>query len=372
MKHGKKIIVSVTNDLSTDQRVKKVCEYLVSKQYEVTLCGRLLKGSLPLEERGYKMVRFKLPFTKGALFYAVYNIRLFFYLIFHKADYLLANDLDTLLANHMARKFKSGTRLIYDSHEYFIGVPELEHKPRVRAVWRRIERMALPKADKMYTVNHSIADLYREEYDREIEVVRNISNPLEIIQNHTKKQLGLPTDKKIVIIQGAGINIDRGAEEAIEAIQLIPDTVLIFVGNGDIIPLLKEKVKQNRLEEKVLFFGKRPYPELMNFTQLSDLGLSLDKDTNINYRFSLPNKIFDYIHAHIPLLVSDLKEVSNIVKNYEVGLVTPSHQPEILAEKMSEILFDPELKERLINNTKIASEQLTWANETQILDKIYE
>ena len=190
MEKQKQIIVSVTNDLYTDQRVKKVCEYLISKGYKVTLCGRKLKHSLPMYDTAYKCVRFKLPFTKGALFYALYNIRLFFYLVFHKADILLSNDLDTLLANHLARKFKPGSRLIYDSHEYFVGVPELEHKPAVRKFWRRIEKMALPKADAMYTVNDSIADLYREEYNREIKIVRNISDPKVLNRTFTKAELG--------------------------------------------------------------------------------------------------------------------------------------------------------------------------------------
>ena len=79
MKKKKKIIVSVTNDIYTDQRVRRVCEFLISNNYDVTLCGRLLKNSKKLPETQYKTVRFKLPFTKGALFYAVYNIRLFFY-----------------------------------------------------------------------------------------------------------------------------------------------------------------------------------------------------------------------------------------------------------------------------------------------------
>lgn len=372
MKQTKRIIVSVTNDLYTDQRVRKVCEYLVKKGYSVTLCGRELKQSLPLEETTYKRVRFKLPFTKGAAFYATYNIRLFLYLIFHKADVLVSNDLDTLLANHLAKKFKRKCKLVYDSHEYFIGVPELEDKPKVRKVWTWIEKMALPKADAMFTVNQSIADLYQKAYNRDIKIVRNISDPKTISKRFNKTDLGLPEDKKIIIIQGAGINIDRGAEEAIEAIKLIDGAILIFVGDGDVIPILKQQVETEQLQDKVLFFGKRPYDELMNFTQLSDLGLSIDKNTNINYQFSLPNKVFDYIHSGIPLLVSDLTEIRKIVSGYNVGLVIPSHDPKILADYIKKIIFDETLTKTFKENTKKASAELTWANETKVLDEIYE
>jgi glycosyltransferase involved in cell wall biosynthesis len=368
----KKIIVSVTNDIYTDQRVRRVCEFLVDNNYEVTLCGRQLKNSKSLPNTSYKTVRFRLPFTNGAMFYAVYNLRLFFYLFFHKTDALLSNDLDTLLANSWAKKFKPNCKLYYDSHEYFIGVPELISKPKVQKIWRKIEQKYLPKTYKMYTVNESIADLYRQEYNKEIKVVRNISDIKEVKTTLTKKDLGLPENKKIIIIQGAGINIDRGAEETIEAIKLLDNCVLIFVGDGDVIQQLKAQVIKENLQNKVLFFGKRPYDELLNFTALSDIGISLDKDTNINYRFSLPNKIFDYIHANTPLLVSDLTEVKKIVEGYNVGIVIPNHKPETIANAIKKMLSDNELYNTYKNNTKVASKDLTWDNECKVLKEIYD
>jgi len=367
----KKIIVSVTNDLFTDQRVRKVCEFLHENDYEVTLVGRKLKNSVRLPKLKYKARRFKLLFNKGPLFYANYNLRLFFFLLFNKADILLSNDLDTLYANLWARKFKSKCKLIYDSHEYYCGVPELVHRPRIQKFWRRIERRCIPQVDEMYTVNNSIADLYRKEYQKEIKVVRNISDAVKPELTTTRKELGLPEDKRIVIFQGAGINIDRGGKEMIEAIQLVDNAMLIFVGDGDVIESLKDTVSYNKLEEKVRFFGKRPYDELMNFTMLSDVGVSMDKDTNINYHYSLPNKIFDYIHAGIPQLVSDLPEVRKIVEGHEVGVICPSHEPEIIAEQLKLLFSDKDLYDRLKHNTSKASFNLNWKNECKVLEEIY-
>jgi len=367
-----KIIVSVTNDIYTDQRVRRVCEFLVANNYEVTLCGRQLKNSKTLPQTTYKTVRFKLWFTKGALFYANYNIRLFLYLIFHKTDVLLANDLDTLLANHLAKKFKKNCKIYYDSHEYYCGVPELMSRPKIQKAWRFIEKMTLPKVFKMYTVNQSIADLYQKEYNRnDIKIVRNISDIKAVDTSKSKTDLGLPTDKRIVIIQGAGINIDRGAEEAIEAIKLVDNCVLIFVGDGDVIPQLKSQVEKENLGNKVLFFGKRPYHELMNFTALSDIGLSLDKDTNINYRFSLPNKIFDYIHANTPLIVTDLTEVKRIVLESNTGIVLDELTPQKLADAINEMLNNTVLYDNFVANTKVASKTLNWDNESKVLKEMY-
>ena len=157
----------------------------------------------------------------------------------------------------------------------------------------------------------------------------------------------------------------------IAAIQKVDNAVLAIVGDGDVVPELKQKVAIEKWEDKVLFFGKRPYAELMNFTALSDVGVSLDKNTNVNYQFSLPNKIFDYIHAGIPLLVSNLKEVAAIVRDYEVGMVTDSHEIDEIAEKLNTLFQDENLQSKYRENTKKAAKELNWKKETEVLDQVY-
>lgn len=371
MSQKKRIIVSVTNDLSTDQRVRKVCEFLCENHFDVTLVGRRLPTSQPLPDLPYKTKRFPLLFKKGPFFYATYNLRLFWYLLFKKADILLSNDLDTLLANHWARKWKKNCQLFYDSHELYCETPELINRPKVQRFWKKIERKCLPKVDKMYTVNESIADIYSKEYHREVFVVRNIGDKKAVKLNRTKHELGLPKDKRIVIMQGAGINIDRGAEEMIEAIQGVDNAVLAIVGDGDVVPDLKIKVIENQWIDKVLFFGKRPYEELLQFTMLSDVGVSMDKDTNPNYRYALGNKIFDYINAGLALFVSDLPEVRKIVKKYDIGEICPSHDVAVITKHLNDLLDDTERLLRLKENTKKAAAELTWDNEKKVLKQIY-
>ena len=168
-------IVSVTNDLYTDQRVHKICLFLEEQGYEVLLVGRKRKTSLPLESRSYKTKRMNLFFDKGAFFYAEYNLRLFMFLFFKKANLFVSNDLDTLLANYCASTFKRNTRLVYDSHEYFTEVPELVNRPKIQKVWEKIEEFIFPKIKTIYTVNSSIAELYKQKYKKDLFVVRNIS-----------------------------------------------------------------------------------------------------------------------------------------------------------------------------------------------------
>jgi len=367
---GKKVIVSVINDLVTDQRVHKVCSSLVSMGFEITLVGRVLPNSLPMDKRSYKTHRMRLLFKKGPLFYAEYNKRLFLYLLFHKAELLVSNDLDTLLPNFLIHKLKA-VPIVYDSHEYFTEVPELVARPRTQAIWKRIERWIFPKLKDVFTVNESIADLFEKDYGLRPRVVRNIPRKGKGFTSATRKQLGLSEDRKILILQGSGINIHRGSEEMLEAMKYIDNAVLLIVGGGDVIETLKEMAKSEELEGKVVFKPKQSYEKLMQFTANSDLGLTLDKDTNLNYRFSLPNKLFDYIHAGIPVLASPLPEIKRVIDEYGIGDFIPSHEPGEIAQKVNQILADQELMDKWKNNTIFAAENLCWENEEIELGRVY-
>jgi len=123
----KTVLVSVINDLTTDQRVDKVCNTLTGLSFQVVLIGRKKRDSLDLDERKYKMHRMKLMFERGPLFYAEYNIRLFLYLLTFRADLLISNDLDTLMPNYLIHRMK-GVPLVYDSHELFTETPEVIHR----------------------------------------------------------------------------------------------------------------------------------------------------------------------------------------------------------------------------------------------------
>lgn len=370
---GKKnyAVVSVTNDLLTDNRVDKVCLFLVKQGYSVTLVGRRLKNSKDIAARTYKTKRFKLIREKGPVFYAAYNLRLFFYLLFHRTNLLVSNDLDTLLANYCVSKFKPGARLVYDSHEYFTEVPELVNRPKVQKVWEGIEHWIFPKLQTIYTVNESIADMYKTKYKKDIKVVRNVSPIWKSDKLPSKKELGIPENTFVIIMQGAGINVHRGAEEAVEAMKHIENAVLMIVGDGDVVSQLKQYVNDYDLQNKVLFFGKRPYNEMMAFTSHADVGLTLDKPNNINYRFSLPNKVFDYIHAGTPIISTKLVELEKIITKHNVGLLIEDLSSESLTEKINLLKSDPELLNDLKNNCKTAALSENWEHESLKLAEIY-
>lgn len=368
-----KVIVSVISDLVTDQRVHRAALTLHGSGFEVLVIGRVLKNSLPLPTLPYKIIRFKLWREKGALFYAHYNLKLFFFLLNNPADILLSNDLDTLLPNFLISRFRK-IKLVYDSHEYFTEVPELTARPFIQKIWKTLEGFMLPRLKNIYTVNNSIALIYKDLYKINVKVVRNVpvlQKPLSQSKTELRKELELPLDKKIFVLQGSGINIQRGAEEAVQAITTVGNGILLIIGGGDVIPRLISMVQQLNLEHKVIFKNKMPSSELRKYTSASDAGLSLDKDTNLNYRYSLPNKLFDYFHAGIPVIASNLPEVASVINQYNAGIIIQSHQPEEIARCMNEMINDEQQYERLKKNSFTASRVLNWQKEEQTLLSIF-
>lgn len=364
----KKIVVSVISDLVSDQRVHKVCLYLVANDFEVNLIGRENKKSLPVEHRSYKTERIFCYFNNGVLLYAEFMIKLFFKLFAKKTDVFLANDLDTLLPNYLVATSKN-KKLVYDSHEYFTGVPELEKTVTKKRIWKGFENFILPKIKYAYTVNQSIADLYGSEYGINMKVVRNV--PLLQPQAQDFKKL-YPEDKIILLLQGAGINEERGAEELIESMQLLPDKFnLYLIGSGTCWEKLKISTKKLQLQERVTFIEKLPFDQLRHYTEQAHLGLSLDKPVSLNYQLSLPNKIFDYIHAGIPVLASPVVEVKNIIENFEVGTTINEVTPNCIAAAVTDVFNNPSLYDYWKANTSKAAEILCWQNEQKVLDEIF-
>ena len=250
-------------------------------------------------------------------------------------------------------------------------MPELVNRPKVQKYWKNIEKHIFPKLKTIITVNDSIAKLFAEEYKKEINVIRNVSLFRQEIPAVSPEKLELPTNKKFIVLQGAGINIQRGAEEAVAAMQYIEDAILLVIGGGDVLHILKNSVQQLHLEQKVIFIPKMPIDKLFDYTRLAQIGLTLDKDTNINYRFSLPNKLFDYIQARIPVLASPLPELKKIIEQYQIGMMIENHDPKHIAEKIKMMLADDNQKKIWKENLNFAASELCWENEEKKLIEIF-
>ena len=355
-----KITVSVTNDLVTDQRVHKVCTSLNEAGYTVKLVGRKFRNSGSLK-RKYQIHRMRLFFNHSFLFYAEYNIRLFFLLLFDNADLFLSNDTDSLPANYLASRIKR-KNLVFDAHEMFPEVPELVNRKFVKKCWTQIENWIFPKLKYSYTVCQSIADVYNVRYGINMQVVRNIpfSQQNEEFVPAIDKQ-----DKKIILYQGA-VNMGRGIEYLIETMPYLNNCILYVIGDGDCLGTLQKKVLEMQIKDRVVFTGRIPFEQLPAYTVCADVGVNILENKGLNYYYALPNRIFDYIRKNIPILANDFPEVRRIVSHYQVGTLIDHYEPEFLASVLREIISEPKNEAGFT----LANAELSWENESQVLLKI--
>jgi glycosyltransferase involved in cell wall biosynthesis len=362
-----RIVQCVTNDINTDRRVMRTSLSLLKLPAEVLIIGRKLKNSKKLDHKGFQIHRMRLLFNKGPMFYAEYNIRLFFFLLITRADLMAANDLDTLPAVYLASYIRN-IPLVYDCHEYFTEVPELVSRPFVKKIWEKIEALILPHVKHTYTVSSSISDDYKIKYGIHMRVIRNLPLWLNV---RCLPVIHLKEEGEKLIIYVGSLNVGRGLESAIMAMQFLKNVRLIIIGTGDVEKELKELSRSLSLESCVTFTGRMMPDELQQYIVQADLGISLEEKLGLNYFYALPNKVFDYIQACVPVLVSDLPEMKALVNQYNVGMVARTSEPLQLATIMGDMIYNTEKRSVWKANLEKASLELCWENEENKLTDIY-
>ena len=374
---AKRVVVTVISDLATDQRVHKVCQTLHDDGYQVTLIGSKRKGSLSLNKRDYSTRRINMVFQKNFLLYAEFNTRLFFRLLFTRADIFLGNDLDVMPATWLAARLKRRP-VVYDTHEYYMAMAGLDNKPLISKVWKRIESFIFPRVQYIYTICDSFCTLYKRDYNKDLKTVRNlpylhIKETGDYAELLEKINRDIPKDKFLILFQGAGINQHRGAEELVLAMKwLDPGKLhLLIVGGGDIFSSIEHLILTEGLSGIISVIPKLPFEALRQVTRQAQLGLSIDKPDNINHRYGLPNKIFDYLHAGVPVLVSRLVEIEKIVNQYQVGSFIETHEPKHIASCIEKIYLDPTQLDIWKANTEHVRQHLNWEAEGKIVLDIF-
>jgi len=352
------ICVFVTNDLSFDQRMQRICSALVEFGYDVTLVGRTRKNSIPFSPEVYRTHRFSCWFNQGILFYLEINLRILFFAMRYSFDLFYAVDLDTIsgvaLASGLQRK-----KFIFDAHEWFAEVPELLNKPMKRKIWNGINYLFVPKASLRYTVNESLAKVFSEEMQVPFYVLRNVPT------GHSEPEAHTPA-KKIILYQGV-LNAGRGLESAIEAMPLLADFELHLAGEGDLSDELRILAQESPAKDRILFLGYQSPQALKEITRRATIGLNLLESESKNYYYSLANKFFDYMHAEIPSVNMDFPEYRNIINEYPCAVMIKSCDAQLIADAVNSTCDDNEAYARYCQSAAEAKMIFNWEHEKKKL-----
>ena len=370
---GRRILFTVTNDLQFDQRMRRICGTLSAAGYDVTLVGRKpIAPSTPLTQTPYTQIQLAgLIFSKGKLFYLEFNLRLLLFLLFKPCDAICSIDLDTSVPGIIAAKLRKKIH-IFDAHELFTHVPEVARRPRIQAIWEKVQAFTFKHCDAAFTVGPAIAQYFTEKYHRPVEVVRNM--PLAAPHNtqpdsDASQRFAAIENKKFILYQGA-LNEGRGLELLIQAMTNIP-CELVLAGEGDMSQPLRKLTQSLHLENKVHFLGMIPPHQLPDLTKLAYIGFNVSENVGLSYYLSLNNKFFDYTQSHLPSLINPYPEYKQLLLEFQVGLLTEPTVESII-EQANELLNNQSLYQELKSQCIAASEKWTWEQETPKLLSIFE
>lgn len=357
-----KIIFTVTNDLNFDQRMQRIASCLSNNGYQVWLVGVKRSHSLPFVSSLFSHNRLPCFFLKGPAFYIEYNIRLFVFLLFAKADIICAIDLDTILPCLLASAIRNKKR-VYDAHEFFTEQKEIISRPAIQSIWKYIEQFSIPHFKNGYTVNNQLAALFRDQYGVQYEIIRNIpfSYPLETIENQT--------NSKFILYQGA-VNEGRCFEQLIPAMKWV-NAQLIIAGDGNFMAQTKKLIAFYKLEQKITILGLVEPQALRKLTQKAHIGITLFESHGINQYYSLANRFFDYMMAGTPQICVNFPLYKEINDLYDFAYLIKDTHPLTIGDALNKLLEDDVLYAGLKEKCLKARNTLQWDNESKKLVEFY-
>ena len=360
----KRIVCTVTNDLTHDQRMIRICTALSAAGYAVLLVGRTRPHSTPLPDRTFEQRRLSCYFERGIGFYLEFQVRLFLFLLRKPFDLVYGVDLDSILPVFLAGRLK-GKRSLYDAHEYYTESPELVHRPGPRRVWELIGRWIVPRVDFHLTVGEELAAVLAQQYGKPFAVVRNLPEQRNYLVNRKENQ------EPVILYQGV-LNVGRGLEEAIEAVAGLPAGELWLAGEGDLSEALRRQVRQLGAEDRVRFLGWVAPAELRELTGQATIGLNLLARLGLNYYYSLANKALDYIQAGVPCITMDFPEYRKLQDTFGVFHLIDELSADNVAEAIRELLENASYRQSLAENCRKAAPDLVWEQESKQLLSLVE
>ncbi|MBO1511769.1 glycosyltransferase [Metabacillus bambusae] len=373
----KKVISLVFNNFKNDSRVLKECTTLTENGYDVSVYA-LHEDGLKEQETisAIKVKRIKLKTKKlsKSLFMQIIKYLELAYKIIKmskgKVDIIHCNDIMPLPIAVIVKKLSSGNvKIVYDAHEFQTETQKLVGKKLRKKLTFWTERFFIRSVDQVLTVSEGIAEEYQKRY--------NIPKPKLVLNcpayNVIKKEdkfrelYDIDPHQVIFLYQGA-LTPGRGIEKLIDAFEERNnnDSVLIFMGYGQ----LEAKVKAAAEKNENIFYKEAVAPhEVLSYTTSADIGISLIENSCLNYYYCLPNKLFEYAMVGLPVLVSNLPEMKEIVSKNQNGIVVKENTVTAFKQGLDDIMKQD--RNEMANNSLNLAKTFNWQNQEETLLQVY-
>ncbi|MCB0753787.1 MAG: glycosyltransferase, partial [Ignavibacteriae bacterium] len=288
----------------------------------------------------------------------------FFYLLIrdllkYKASIYFAEDVYTLPVVYFFAKLNKA-KIFYNSREIYAHIAGLRKKSFVQKIIAKIESKFIGKVDFVLVTGEMDKEYLVESYGlNNILVLRNLPKFTEVKNKiDLREKLNIPNDQKILLYQGVILE-GRGIKKVIDVLDKINNAHFVIIGEGEFRKQFESEITGNPIESRVHFIGQVNHKDLLDYTASADLGLALIENISLSYYYALPNKIFEYIMAEVPILCSDLPQMKKIVDDYSVGKYV-NLDVDNLANIINEMLYNNELLNEYKQNCKQAAKELNW------------
>jgi len=355
----------MTGDFYRNTRAIKQTRSLSAAGFQVRvfhLAGNAPPVSMP---DAVQVVDLPRPPGRGPFFFRNVNRLFSRALAGVEAAVMHASDLYALSACRR-RADELGCALTYDAREYYPHVAGTVGRPWSRWWWRRVEQRDIVRADQVFTVSDSIADALRADYSivRPV-VVHNAPPSSAPIPENSSSSLGDRLDLTAPIVLHLGqMKAHRGGPNLIRAMRDVPEAHLVFLGYGSEQQQLTNLVTELNLTGRVHFLPPVSPDEIRHAIRDAHIGVTMLEGTCLNHRFALPNKLFDYVHAGIPVLGADLDEVRMVIDSHDIGMTANPSDPASIASALRRML-DAGNQTRWRSNMKQAAETFSWESASQ-------
>jgi glycosyltransferase involved in cell wall biosynthesis len=367
----------VLNAFTHDTRVEHEASTLVAAGYRVTVVAEAAPGLAARESvGGVQVVRLQ---RRGG---RVPGVRLLTYarqlerqLVAEEPDVLHAHDSNALLPVARAAR-RLGVPFVYDAHDLWTGRPRRGRSRLYFALSQRyfrwLEARLLPRAAAHLTVSPPIARYLERAYRLpEVTLVPNYPPAEGFGQRRELRSLPggdlIPMGADTILYLG-GLMAERGIEQLVRAVPAIPSAHLVLLGGGSLAGAIRALADEVGAADRVHLLGPVPPDEVVAYAASATIGVSPIIPSCLNYRYSLPNKLFQYMAAGIPVVASDFEQVREVVVGRDAGLTVPMTDPAAIAGALQALLADPATRARMGRNGRAAIEQdLNWEHSAQAL-----
>ncbi len=283
-----------------------------------------------------------------------------------------ASDLYVLPALYAASK-KHGGRLAYDARECYPHVAATAGRPWIRGFWQMLEKHYIRRADAVFTVSKSIADHLAGAYDIAPPVVLyNVPGKRTAHASNKLREWTRVAPHTPLLLHQGNMQQDRGCLLLIEAMQNVNGGALIFLGDGPLRPPLERRVREAGVQDRVFFFDPVPPRELLSVTASADVGITLLEDTCLNHRYALPNKLFEYLAAGLPVLAGDLPEIRRVLSAHCAGILVNPADRGALVRALQRLIDDGGLRRKLAERAGATLETFSHADTSNRLKHSYQ